>query len=531
MGFRESLLVKFAILLGLFALTITSGLGVSMVFSGIRERQITGPFRAMTCALNDLSRLEQHIAMLERAVGHAGLEGAVAPFEPGAAAALESLDRTIEFARGSEEIESTIGVSALRQLLRLIETASSTSRESLARPHDAEAKVAALHALGGVRDFVHVIESSVLIDASRAVEFGEEMRRAQMFALRVGLLCSVLIGALALLLLRRWVTTPVARLREATERFASGDLAHRAPVSGVDEIAGLTAQVNTMAEAIGQMQEREVERERLAAVGEMVRRLAHNIRNPISGIRNLAELTRMRSADEGAVREMQTEIIHAVDRFNLWLRELLDVTSPLTLRLDTHEVGHWIDGVVGVVRPLATMHEVEVVVRVDDASLRAEFDAQRLEHALVAVLTNAIQASPLGGRVEVVVSRVREDSFSSRAWEIEVLDEGDGVPDEIKDLVFRPYFTTKPDGNGIGLAIAKQIVAGHNGWIELLTRSARGSRCVVRIPAEPRAQSEPKPMAERGHTADLSRRERVNRGEHSGHRRRAELTRHDPSGP
>lgn len=388
----------------------------------------------------------------------------------------------------------------------------------------------ALLALGGVREFVGVVESNVLLDAARAVSFGEEMLRAQVYTLHAGMLCSALIGVLALLLARRWVMTPLARLREATERFASGDLTHRALVSGVDEMAGLTAQVNTMAEAIGQMQEREVERERLAAVGEMVRRLAHNIRNPIAGIRNLAELTHMRSADEGAVRDMQTEIIQAVDRFNVWLRELLDVTSPLALRPDTHEVGPWIEGVVGAVRPLATMCEVEIAVRVADASMRAVFDAQRLEHAVVAVLTNAIQASPPGARVEVVVTRMNEDSFPARAWQVEVLDEGEGVPEEIRDLVFHPYFTTKADGSGIGLATAKQIVAGHSGQIELLTRSAGGSRCVVRIPAEPHVQSLAKPLAERGRVAEVSRRDRVNRGEHTGHRRRAEPARHDPSG-
>ena len=309
---------------------------------------------------------------------------------------------------------------------------------------------------------------------------------------------------------------PVARLREGAERFAAGDLEHRVRVRGGDEIAVLTAQVNAMAASITEMQERTVERERLAAMGEMMRRLVHNIRNPLGGIRNLAELTAMRAEQPGAVREMQSEIIHAVDRFDRWLGEVLDVTSPLKLRIERHEVHAWLGGAIEAVRPMATARGVAIEVRTDDRSER--FDAHHLEHAVVALLTNALEAAPSGSTVRV---RVSSDGPAEGecGWRIEIEDEGPGVPEEIREQVFRPYFSTKASGRGTGLASANQVVTGHGGRIELLPRESGGLRCAVRLPEFPGSVRRQEMAAEPSRMAEIGRRDLVTRGADTGHRR------------
>src|SRR5262249_25264293 len=149
-----------------------------------------------------------------------------------------------------------------------------------------------------------------------------------------------LVGALGFSLLHRWVLQPVARLRTAAARIGDGDFAHRVLVRpggpGRDELAQLSTEVNHMAGLVRAMQDERVERDRLAAAGEMVRRLTHNLRNPLAGIRGLAEITRgdlPPAADE--LRENQERIIATIDRFEHWLSELLSATSPLTVQLES----------------------------------------------------------------------------------------------------------------------------------------------------------------------------------------------------
>jgi signal transduction histidine kinase len=261
-----------------------------------------------------------------------------------------------------------------------------------------------------------------------------------------------------------------------------------------------------MAGAIATMQSEAVERERLAAVGEMVRRLAHNLRNPLAGIRNLAELSSMRSTGDPAVKELQGEIISAVDRFNNWLKELLNVTSPMRVNLEDHEVGPWLEAIVAAHGPLARMRSVELVRAFEGAPERARFDPRHLEHAVVAILTNAIQVSPPGSAVRVSAAVIKDQPDW---WEIVVRDEGPGIPEDAQDKIFRPYFTTKRDGNGIGLAVALQAVRQHGGRIDLWTQPGRGTHFSVRLPSNPEIQNERQEAAESNRLADKSQPEQA----------------------
>lgn len=530
---RRSLLRKFAALMGLFALTMATGLGAAVGLGASVDNQVTAPVRSLLCAMNGLSSVEGALVTLERALA----EPECGPDCPtgceGVLLAASSIRRAASFADDHPPVERMLGPAATRRLVTLLSVAVDRSTAGAGPGDDrAAARAEALRAVRDALSFVDTVRRSVTVDAERAVRFGEEMRELEMLTLKAGLVCSAMICVLALLLIHRWVMAPVARLREAAARLATGDLTHRVRVCGEDEIADLTARVNTMAASITEIQERVVERERLAAVGEMVRRLAHNLRNPLGGIRNLAELARMRAEQPEVVREMQTEIIHAVDRFNHWLGELLVVTGPVKLRLEAYEVGPWLEGAMEAVRPMATARGVRLeLTHADSAGLLAWFDAHRLEHAVVALLTNALQASPAGGVVRV---RVREEDASPgvrSGWRLEVEDDGPGVPEEIRHLVFQPFFTTKPDGNGIGLASANQIVTGHGGRIELVCGKGRGSLCVVRLPRYPSAAGGGEVAAEMSRMAENRRRDRVLRGAHIGHRRRADFARDGSSGP
>jgi signal transduction histidine kinase len=155
----------------------------------------------------------------------------------------------------------------------------------------------------------------------------------------------------------------------------------------------------------------------------------------------------------------------------------------------------------------------------DQAPPQAWFDPRHLEHSLVAIVTNAIQASPFGGRVRITAS----SASNPAELEIRIADQGPGVPNALLDKIFVPYFTTKRDGNGIGLAIAQQVVKAHGGRISVEAGlgppdegdlNSPGATFVVRIPVSGPPEADQQ-VAEIRHLGDFG-------GKNSAHRGRRE---------
>jgi len=272
----------------------------------------------------------------------------------------------------------------------------------------------------------------------------------------------------------------LGQLREAARRLGQGDFTHRVPVEGRDEVAALGAEVNRMAALVLEMQEARAREAKLTALGEMSRAIAHNIRNPLAGIRALAELTRAELNGDAELAERQSRIIDTIDRFDGWLRELLHSTGAQEAPLV--EVVPWLKAVVEARQGVADARRVRFELDADGAPARARFDPARLEHALESLLANALDASPPGG---VVRCAARQEGDH---WSIRVEDEGPGVPAHVRERIFEHGFTTKAAGSGVGLALALQIVRAHGGELELdpVTPSgpARGAAFTIRLPVE-----------------------------------------------
>ncbi len=336
-----------------------------------------------------------------------------------------------------------------------------------------------------IHELIERTEARLIADAQTAIRASDNQRTYLLVMLGSAFVMVALTVAMGVTLIRRWVLTPVAALREATARIGKGEYTYRIPLSGEianDELLRLSTEVNQMAGMVKTMQDDRVEREKLAALGEMVRRLAHNLRNPLGGIRSLAELTigELPAQGQGAdLRENQTRIITTVDRFEKWLTDLLTATRPMRVVREPTKVVPWLSGLVEAHRAHAQGSGVGLTLDAAECPPEAVFDARHLEHAVSAILSNAIAAtsSPaargkggVGGRVTVSAAtqpREGEAGQSDRYWTISIADQGPGVPPDLREKIFQPYFTTKPDGNGIGLAVAQQVVKAHGGQIRL----------------------------------------------------------------
>lgn len=295
----------------------------------------------------------------------------------------------------------------------------------------------------------------------------------------VNAVCGVLLCLIGLIFVRRWVVRPVAALRTAARHLAVGDFSHRIEPRSQDELGLLACEVNQMASRIAEMQTRLVEQERLAGAAEMVERLAHNIRNPLAGIRGLAEATSVRHVDDPETVECQRRITDTVDRFEKWLRDLQASVSPMALHLRPADVGELIGQAVTVLQPMLQRREVSIEVDVPATMPAVHLDSMHFEQALVALLTNAVQASRPGQTVRVEAGPC---PHRRNSWQLVVQDNGDGIPPEIRDKIFSPYFTTKQGGTGIGLAIASRVAKAHGGELAVDSTPGQGSRFAFILP-------------------------------------------------
>jgi signal transduction histidine kinase len=447
---------KFSLLLVIVAASVVVIAGTSLWSVYMYQREVASSLSSIQSVLGGLQRVRQTAAQAGVALGVGDRELAQATIDDQLAVISAQLKRL----ENDESYLVLAGISTTRAISDAAARLGEAER-AWASTGDPDARVRAIEAVGAITALVERVHERAIEDMGLATGHATELRGKVLFSLVVAGVSVVLVGGLGALLVRRWILRPVRRLREAASLLSRGNLSHRIPVEGGDELALLSSEVNAMAQMIGVMQDERIERERLAAVGEMVRRVAHNIRNPLAGIRSLAELTRSDLNDASPLAENQDRIVRTIDRFEGWVQMLLTATRPLQVSPANTAVRPWMQGIVDSHRPAA--ERAGVVLELDDAGTPnvACFDAGLLEQAVAAILDNAIGATDRGKRVRVEVTA------SAKTWEIAIRDEGPGVPGDIREKIFTPYFTTRRDGTGLGLAMAKQVVDQHSGRIEV----------------------------------------------------------------
>jgi len=196
--------------------------------------------------------------------------------------------------------------------------------------------------------------------------------------------------------------------------------------------------------------------------------LAHETRNPLNIVRGLAQLISRDAQAPGEIRERAGGIVKEVDRVTGRLSEFIDYSKPREARpapTSLHAI------VRDVERALQTDREDKAIqFTLSGPELVAEADESLLRQVLFNLLLNAFQAVDKGGLVEVVIGKAKPEE----AW-LEVRDNGPGVPPEIREEIFRPYFTTHEDGTGLGLAVVRQIALAHNWEIRYIPADNGGS--------------------------------------------------------
>jgi len=230
--------------------------------------------------------------------------------------------------------------------------------------------------------------------------------------------------------------------------------------------------------------------ERLAALGQLSAGLAHEIRNPLGVIKGSAEmLSRKVAQSEPLVAELAGYISSEVNRLNALVSRFLDFARPMNLELRPLRISEVVDRSLESVRQ--QLPELKVTVERHYAAALPEIlaDEQLCERVFINLITNAYQAmaSRADGERILSVAVAPETSNGKTGEAITIEDTGPGVPAEIREQIFNPFFTSKKDGVGLGLSIVAKIVDAHRGWIKLESDPGHGARFQVFLPAEPAA--------------------------------------------
>jgi two-component system NtrC family sensor kinase len=324
----------------------------------------------------------------------------------------------------------------------------------------------------------------------------------------------LLFGGILTLMVPRVITKPVLHLVDVTKKVASGDFSHRVKnLFGSSEISMLTQAFNNMLESIeyqrGELekkndenlklleetrrfnevleakieeatreikekQEELIRSERLATIGEVAAGIAHEVRNPISGIAIALELMKNETQSQEH-KETISDILKEIGRLERIIKELLQLASPRSLNLIECHPNEIVERALGLAR-LKTHGKGIYIEKKLNCIERFKVDPEQIQQVVINLLINGIEAMNGSGKLTV------ETMASDGHIQIKVSDTGCGFPEEDKEKIFRPFYSTKEHGTGLGLSISRRILETHKGKILTLSEKDKGSTFTIMIP-------------------------------------------------
>jgi signal transduction histidine kinase len=342
------------------------------------------------------------------------------------------------------------------------------------------------------------------------------------------LLTAIVLASGGAVLMVRLVERPIASLTRVMARVEGGDVEARAELKTRDELGQLAESFNAMVERLEAAQteievyhqQRLARAERLATLGELAASLAHEIKNPLAGISGAVQVLADDLPASDPRKEIMQEVLTQVRRLDKTVRDLLAFARPGKPSVAPCDIHQILDRVLLLLAENPAAKQVRVVRAYRPDIPQFPADGEQLRQVFLNLMLNALQAMPKGGCVTIATSRLHrgqlvKSSIGQRGrtqdpadsdelangqldhstnrlaeggWvEVAVADTGPGIPSHLLEEIFKPFFTTKHRGTGLGLSVSRRIIEDHGGWIEAESRPGQGATFRVFIPAAPRA--------------------------------------------
>lgn len=303
-----------------------------------------------------------------------------------------------------------------------------------------------------------------------------------MAAIGAIVVCAVMVVTLALVVHR-----PMLELEESIQRVSDGDL--KATVTFADrndDIGDLGRNFNLMVRQLRESRQ-EIERlhatqmsraEHLATLGELAAGLAHEIRNPLAGIAGVMDIIGRDLPATSPARDVLKDVREEVLRINRIVTDLLETARPKAPQIQAADLNLTVDHALMFAREQAKSKPIQFHCEKSDDLPPVAHDPAQIHQVLLNLMLNAIQAIDGSGIVTITVTQRGKDAA------VEVNDTGPGIPPATLNNIFRPFFTTKGHGTGLGLSLAKRIVEDHGGRLEVASMPGHGCTFTVLLPID-----------------------------------------------
>ena len=247
-----------------------------------------------------------------------------------------------------------------------------------------------------------------------------------------------------------------------------------------DQQKSLAQQAGVLEKLVAERTKQLKDAERLAAIGQTAGMVGHDLRNPLQTV--LGELYLAKSDAESLVDDpvkcSLLESIRAIEEQIVYMDKIVSdlqaFVQPVKIDKKPFSLTQLVSSILETVM---IPQEILVQIRIPENIPRIKADPQLIKRVLINLVTNAVQAMPEGGRLEISSNADVEDKLL-----LYVEDSGVGIPDQIKSQIFTPLFTTKPRGQGFGLAVCKRVIEAHGGTIGFKSQVGQGTKFIIQLP-------------------------------------------------
>jgi hypothetical protein len=329
---------------------------------------------------------------------------------------------------------------------------------------------------------VAVLLGGLLLFVVATLSLGDSERHRVLIVAGVGavVICWVSIVVLAYLIQR-----PMVELQEKVVLISAGNLDVAVSFSGRnDEIGDLGRNFNHMMQQLRESR-KEIESmhrtqmsraEHLATLGELATGLAHEIRNPLAGIAGVIEIIGRDLPSTSPAREMVKDVRIEINQINRILTDLLETARPHPTQMMRSNLNTTVEHAVMLARQQVLSQPINIELEQASDLDDVEHDSDQIHQVVLNLLLNAVQAIEGPGTVRVVIGS--ENNCAS----VRVTDSGRGIPEQQLSQIFRPFYTTRGNGTGLGLSLVRRIVEEHHGRINVTSEVGKGSAFEVLIP-------------------------------------------------
>jgi signal transduction histidine kinase len=267
------------------------------------------------------------------------------------------------------------------------------------------------------------------------------------------------------------VTNYIKKAAELINEHKNGNFNNSNDVGYQNEFLELETSLINLSDSMKFKIEEKISNENLAMMGEFAAFIIHDLKNPISGIHLLAEGLNKKISDNDDLKKYSNEILLASQKLDDFIKRTLDITKPTSLNTQPININHLIKNVTNEIN----VSEIEIETRFDESIPEITGDYELLSRAITNIINNAIESIEIEGKI--IIETKKEKILS-----IKISDNGKGINETDINTIFRPFYSSKGKGHGLGLAMAKKAILMHSGSIQVDSKTGRGSIFTISLP-------------------------------------------------